>query len=156
MKYRRIKREDIKEGLSVFFEGGREAGKVSYLSDDKVIYCDSEWDSLHTVLEKRFMIDEETGIKNDQDKLKPTLLLNDMPLAIKAVLEVLKFGAEKYSEGNWLNVDNGEDRYRNAGLRHLLAVEEKDRESGSDHLSHAVTSLLMELELKLRRERDAE
>lgn len=156
MKYRRIKREDIKTGLRVLFSDQQEAGTVRYTTEEKAHYKNGGWDYLSTVIDNRFMIDEETGIKNDQDKLKPTLLLNDMPLAIKAVLEVLKFGAEKYSEGNWLNVDNGEDRYRNAGLRHLLAVEEKDSESGLDHLSHAVTSLLMELELKLRRERDAE
>lgn len=156
MKSRRIKKEDIKQGLVVLFSDNQEVGTIKYSTGDKIHYNEGGWDHFSTVLDNRFMVDEETGIKNDQDKLKPTLLLNDMPLAIKAVLEVLKFGTEKYSEGNWLNVDNGEDRYRNAGLRHLLAVEEKDSESGLDHLSHAVTSLLMELELKLRREQDAE
>lgn len=94
----------------------------------------------------------EYGAKHDSNKLKPTLLVSDMPLAINEVLKVLKFGAEKYSEGNWLKVEDGISRYRNAGLRHLLASEELDDESGLSHLSHAVTSLLMELELRLRKE----
>lgn len=96
------------------------------------------------------------GTKHDQDKLKPSLLFNDFPHAIEEVLKVLKFGAEKYSEGNWLKVDNGVERYRNAAHRHMLAQEEFDDESGLLHLAHEATSVLMLLELKLREKRDAE
>lgn len=90
------------------------------------------------------------GIKHDSGKLKPTLLLDDMPLAIQEVLKVLKFGAEKYSEGNWLKVVNGINRYRNAADRHRLACAELDEESQLLHLAHEATSILMLLELKLR------
>ncbi len=95
------------------------------------------------------------GTKLDQGKLKPTLLLDDMPLAINEILKVLQFGAEKYSEGNWLKVPNGIDRYRNAADRHRLAVDELDDESGMIHLAHEATSVLMLLELKLREKRYA-
>lgn len=95
------------------------------------------------------------GTKHDQDKLKPSLLFNDFPHAIEEVLKVLKFGAEKYSEGNWLKVDNGIERYRNAAHRHMLAQEELDDESGLLHLAHEATSVLMMLELKLREMKNA-
>lgn len=94
------------------------------------------------------------GTKLDQGKLKPTLLLDDMPLAINEILKVLQFGAEKYSEGNWLKVPNGIGRYRNAADRHRLAIDELDDESGMMHLAHEATSVLMLLELKLREKRD--
>lgn len=96
------------------------------------------------------------GTKLDSGKLKPALLLDDMPLAIQEILKVLQFGAEKYSEGNWLKVPNGIDRYRNAADRHRLAIDELDDESGMMHLAHEATSVLMLLELKLREKRDAE
>lgn len=95
------------------------------------------------------------GTKHDQDKLKPSLLFNDFPHAIEEVLKVLKFGTDKYSEGNWLKVDNGVERYRNAAHRHMLAQEEFDNESGLLHLAHEATSVLMMLELKLREMKDA-
>lgn len=101
-------------------------------------------------------IREATGTKHDQDKLKPSLLFNDFPHAIEEVLKVLKFGAEKYSEGNWLKVDNGVERYRNAAHRHMLAQEEIDDESGLMHLAHEAASVLMLLELKLGEKIDAE
>lgn len=93
-----------------------------------------------------------SGVKHDSGKLKPTLLLDDMPLAIQEILKVLKFGAEKYSEGNWLKVDNGINRYRNAADRHRLesSINKIDDESGLLHLAHEATSILMLLELKLR------
>lgn len=96
----------------------------------------------------------ESGTKHDNGKLKPTLLLDDMPLAINEILKVLQFGAEKYSEGNWLKVDNGINRYRNAADRHRLAIDEFDDESGLLHLAHEATSVLMLLELKLKEKRD--
>lgn len=98
---------------------------------------------------------ETAGTKHDQEKLKPSLLFNDFPHAIEEVLKVLKFGAEKYSEGNWLKVDNGIERYRNAAHRHMLAQEKFDDESGLLHLAHEATSVLMMLELKLREMKDA-
>lgn len=92
------------------------------------------------------------GIKHDQEKLKPTLLFDDMPLAIQEMLKVLKYGADKYAEGNWLKVDNGESRYRNACDRHRLqsSIEEYDAESGLLHLAHEAVNAVMLLELKLR------
>ena len=91
------------------------------------------------------------GYKADSGKLKPTLLLDDMNLAINEVLKVLKFGEEKYSAGNWLLVDNGKERYRNAADRHRLK-RGIDSESGLLHLAHEAVNVLMLLELELRGE----
>lgn len=91
------------------------------------------------------------GYKADSGKLKPTLLLDDMNLAINEVLKVLKFGEEKYSAGNWLLVDNGKERYRNAADRHRLK-RGIDSESGLLHLAHEAVNVLMLLELELRSE----
>lgn len=96
------------------------------------------------------------GTKLDSDKVKPSLLLDDMPLAIHEILKVLQFGAKKYSEGNWLKVPNGINRYRNAADRHRLAIDELDDESGLMHLAHEATSVLMLLELKLKEQQNAE
>ncbi|WP_300733784.1 dATP/dGTP diphosphohydrolase domain-containing protein [Pseudomonas sp.] len=119
--------------------------KVEYLKDGDIL---PDIDLSHP---RR---DLPKGTKLDQGKLKPTLLLDDMPLAINEILKVLQFGAEKYSEGNWLKVPNGIDRYRNAADRHRLAIDELDDESGMMHLAHEATSILMLLELKLREKRD--
>ena len=92
------------------------------------------------------------GVKHDGDKLKPTLLLDDMPLAIQEMLKVLKHGADKYAEGNWLKVNDGVNRYRNACDRHRLqsSIEEYDSESGFLHLAHEAVNAVMLLELVLR------
>jgi len=95
---------------------------------------------------------ESGGVKHDGDKLKPTLLLDDMPLAIQEMLKVLKHGADKYAEGNWLKVNDGVNRYRNACDRHRLqsSIEEYDSESGFLHLAHEAVNAVMLLELVLR------
>lgn len=89
------------------------------------------------------------GYKADSGKLKPALLLDDMSLAITEILKVLKHGEEKYSAGNWLLVENGIERYRNAADRHRLQ-KGIDKESGILHLAHEAVNVLMLLELKLR------
>jgi hypothetical protein len=61
------------------------------------------------------------------------------------VVDVLGMGVQKYSEGNWKHVKNGEERYFDAAMRHITARERgeiNDRESGLPHLAHAVCCLL--------------
>lgn len=72
------------------------------------------------------------------------------PHALKAVAEVLTFGAKKYSPYSWVNVES--ERYLDAAYRHLeqrRMGEELDQESGLTHLAHAAVNLLFLLEREL-------
>lgn len=177
MMFRKVDREDIKVGAVIYFyndnyiDGMPNNGYIiKDIVDGYVVFEGFEelnrTYTIKSILNLFTIEDKPTGIptfdgdlpqgtKLDQGKLKPTLLLDDMPLAINEILKVLQFGAEKYSEGNWLKVPNGIDRYRNAADRHRLAIDELDDESGMMHLAHEATSVLMLLELKLREKRDA-
>jgi hypothetical protein len=95
------------------------------------------------------------GIKLDNGKPRADLTLDGFGLALLAVAEVATFGASKYGEHNWQEVDNGEIRYRAAGDRHRLRrfTEETDDETGLRHLAHEAWNRLAELELILRGER---
>lgn len=93
------------------------------------------------------------GAKLDDGKLKPDLILEDMARALTEVIKVATFGANKYTEGGWLQVPNGQVRYRRAQMRHALARaagEECDSESNLPHLAHEAWNALARLELALR------
>lgn len=81
-----------------------------------------------------------TGKKFDQNKLDWTLL----PWKeVEQVLEILEFGAKKYSRDNWKEVDSS--RYEKAAMRHLVSYvtgEKLDSESGKSHLAHLVCNAL--------------
>lgn len=90
----------------------------------------------------------EVGRKDDATKARFSLLPT---LALRSVVDVLGFGAMKYSPGNWRNVDDARERYFNASQRHLWAWfggEVYDAESGLHHLAHAACSVLFLLELE--------
>ena len=87
----------------------------------------------------------EQFMKFDTDKLRYDLI---PPSAMKALAEVLTYGAKKYKPNNWRNGDK--DRYIAALYRHLeawRAGEQKDDESGMIHLAHALTNVAFLLEL---------
>lgn len=92
------------------------------------------------------------GKKLDNGKVRPSLVLGDMANAILAVSEVATFGAAKYSDGNWLLVEEGIKRYTDAKDRHRLegAISDVDSESGLLHAAHEAWNALAVLELKLR------
>jgi len=90
------------------------------------------------------------GSKLDQGKPRVDLLFDGMPLALLEISKVLTFGANKYAEHNWVNVENGRSRYLAAEGRHRLAGEGQDDESGLLHEAHKICSALFALELKLR------
>lgn len=77
------------------------------------------------------------GLKDD--KLKPRWEL--LPLdACEQVVNILTFGAKKYAPNNWQLVEDAENRYYAALMRHLKAWrsgEERCPESGELHLAHA-------------------
>jgi len=82
------------------------------------------------------------GRKFDGNKLQYGLL---PPLALKATVEILTFGAEKYEPDNWKHVPDSKRRYFDAMQRHLWAWkegEQNDPETGKNHLAHAMCCLM--------------
>lgn len=64
---------------------------------------------------------------------------------IREVVQVLTFGATKYSDDNWKRVPGIRTRYFSACMRHIVAWqegEEKDQESGFSHLAHAICCII--------------
>ena len=89
------------------------------------------------------------GKKYDGDKAKLYLL---PPKSILEVGKVLTYGAEKYDAENWRKVDDLQNRYTSAALRHIFAHidgEDADEETGLSHLAHAMCCLLFKLEDEL-------
>ena len=103
-------------------------------------------------IDPRGLKGNDPGAKFDSGKVRPSLILNDMPRAILAVAKVGTYGAEKYSEGGWKYVDDGIQRYTDAMDRHRIkeGVETRDGDSGLMHAAHAAWNALARLELMLR------
>lgn len=83
-----------------------------------------------------------SGQKDDKEKNRLDLI---EPEFIEGVGKVLTFGANKYEPNNWQKVDNAEDRYYAAALRHLMAWrrgEKTDLESGINHLDHVACNIM--------------
>lgn len=109
------------------------------------------------------------GRKDDSGKLDMTLL-DDMPRAIKALVEVMQWAITQkapapYERGSWQAVEA--DRYRAAQVRHNTAQGEqatgysvgstiraprfqRDHETGLLHEAHKACSAMMALENILR------
>lgn len=90
------------------------------------------------------------GAKDDLDKPRLDLVLGDFKKALWGVGLVGTFGAKKYSDRGWKQVDNGVERYLSAMLRHYLNYkngEELDPESNLPHLAHCAWNSLAVLEL---------
>lgn len=78
-----------------------------------------------------------TGIKYDQGKIRYDLV---PPECIRELASILTFGAAKYGENSWQNLEDFDKRYYAALMRHLeawRAGQPDDVESGQPHLSHA-------------------
>ena len=89
------------------------------------------------------------GRKFDGGKLQYGLI---PPMALKEMVRVLTFGAEKYEPDNWKHVPDSKRRYFDAMQRHLWAWKEGeqfDPESGIYHLAHAACCLFFLLERDL-------
>lgn len=83
-----------------------------------------------------------SGQKDDKEKNRLDLI---EPEFIEGVGKVLTFGANKYEPNNWQKVDDAEDRYYAAALRHLIAWrrgEKTDPESGISHLDHVACNIM--------------
>ena len=82
------------------------------------------------------------GRKFDGNKLEYGLI---PPLAMKEMVRVLTFGAQKYERDNWKRVPESKRRYFDALERHIWAWkmgEQLDPESGIHHLAHAMCCLM--------------
>jgi len=86
--------------------------------------------------------------KYDQNKPRYGLI---PPIAEAEMVQVLTFGAQKYSVDNWRNCDDM-SRYVDAALRHISAYrrgEFKDSETGLHHLAHAMCCLSFIVDIEL-------
>ena len=93
------------------------------------------------------------GSKLDNGKQLASVLL-DFSRALSKVADIGTFGAQKYTRRGWEAVPNGEERYTDAMIRHLLKHgqgEEFDPDHGIEHLAAVIWNACAALELKLRR-----
>lgn len=91
------------------------------------------------------------GAKLDQGKPRAALVLQDFGPALLSVADVGTFGAAKYTPHGWISVPDGEGRYLDAAMRHLLK-QGIDDDSGIDHLAHAAWNVLADLTLRIQSE----
>ena len=92
------------------------------------------------------------GAKVDAGKIRMSLVLDGFKRALTEVGRVGTFGANKYSDNGWMEVENGIARYRDAMYRHLFATDHYDDQSGLSHMAHAAWNMLAMLELMEREE----
>jgi len=87
-------------------------------------------------------VEEGGGMKFDGGKLRMELVDSNF---VEEVAEVLSYGAIKYADDSWQLLENAEQRYKGALLRHLYAYlrgELVDDESGLNHLQHLATNVM--------------
>jgi hypothetical protein len=93
------------------------------------------------------------GAKLDHGKVRGWLCMGGFARALGAVAEVTTRGAEKYSPNGWMAVPDGEARYMDAALRHLLALgrgEIIDKDTGCLHKAQVAWNILASMELEMR------
>jgi len=86
-----------------------------------------------------------TGIKHDQGKLRYDLLPAD---ALEAIVEVLTHGANKYGDNNWQELEDFDNRYHAAMMRHQEKKRQgefRDIDSGLLHSAHVATGAIFQL-----------
>lgn len=94
------------------------------------------------------------GAKLDAGKVRPALVLGGFARALWAVCEVGTHEAVKYTDNGWTEVEDEEDRYADAGLRHFLKAsmgEEVDPDFECLHLAHEAWNALAKLDIHLRK-----
>lgn len=95
----------------------------------------------------------EAGAKLDAGKRRDGLVLLGFSRALAAVSAVGSYGANKYTDNGWMSVPNGQARYTDAMLRHLLSEasgELTDKDTGLLHAAHAAWNALARLDLMIR------
>jgi len=95
----------------------------------------------------------QPGAKLDAGKNRMGLVLFDFARALTAVSQVGTYGATKYTDHGWTAVPNGQQRYTDALLRHLMREatgELHDPDTNLHHAAHAAWNALARLDLLLR------
>jgi hypothetical protein len=87
------------------------------------------------------------GTRGNEYKYDAGKIMLDLvdPDAILELGKVLTYGAQKYAPHTWQLVDDAENRYYAAALRHLFAWKQGevvDPESGCNHLSHVLANMM--------------
>lgn len=121
---------------------------------DEVHICGESAPQKSYIEQKELLMEE--GKKYDGGKPRMDLL---PPNAIIEVAKVLAFGAEKYAPENWRKLEDLQNRYTGASLRHVFAHMDKerlDKETHLSHLAHAICCLLFKLEIELEETREEE
>lgn len=93
------------------------------------------------------------GAKLDAGKPRPGLVLGGFARALMEITRVGTYGAVKYTDNGWMEVEDGEGRYDDAGMRHWLrehAGEQLDPDTELLHLAHGAWNALARLDLVLR------
>lgn len=98
----------------------------------------------------------EQGRKDDvkDGKLRWDLLPLDL---IEKIVEVYHFGAQKYAPNTWKQLENGEQRYKAALLRHLVEHDKgnlRDKESGLLHAQHMCWNAIAMLYFAMEKEQN--
>ncbi len=97
---------------------------------------------------------KESGSKLDAGKSPVRRgLLEYFPRACEAIADISLFGASKYAWKGWETVPDGENRYGDAGVRHIIkaAIEGPiDKDSGKLHAGHEAWNAMARLELILK------
>ena len=89
-----------------------------------------------------------------QDEGKPCFdMISSLSKEMGLVNEIMLHGAKKYGKDNWKLAKTKEDmdRYKSAVIRHIMSSfqgEILDKDSGLNHLAHAITGLLFVLHLE--------
>lgn len=88
----------------------------------------------------------EEGTKHDDGKPRIGEMIKDFGLPLLEVCKIWEFGTKKYSKSNWKKVEDGENRYTNAMMRHFLAedtdVGSLDPETQIEHYAHLAWNAL--------------
>ena len=86
------------------------------------------------------------ALVNAQDQEQQTPLMYAILCEYSEVVEVLlTHGADKYGKENWKELDDFENRYYAALMRHIVEWRKGnkiDSDSGLPHLSHAMCNLV--------------
>ena len=74
------------------------------------------------------------GTKHDNGKPRIADMIIDYKTQLLELCKVFEHGTDTYGLGNWKQVENGEERFTNAMIRHLLKEDEVyDEETGLLH-----------------------
>jgi len=85
------------------------------------------------------IINSSTTCKEDIGKVKYSLIDKDF---LEGLAKVRMMGDAKYFKDSWKEVENGEERFFDALLRHAYSSEAKDKESGLSHWLHVAANAM--------------